>query len=230
MIQPQPSSAIRDGGRRRLVRLGLGIGALFSGAALLGNILIGLPLPITLGATAAVAFGGGTVLLWRAETARRAALLKTIGIGISAGFLATLIYDAAKFGLSQLDPSPYNPFEATRLFGQLLIGTAAPGPLIVMAGTAFHFLNGTMFGLAFTVLFARGGRTSVAQAGLTGAAWGLFLEAFQYTLYPDWLGIRLVDEFIRISALSHLAYGAGLGLIARWGYRQARRPQQRRLW
>ena len=58
----------------------------------------------------------------------------------------------------------------------------------------------------------------------TGALWGLFLEAFQLTLYPDWLGIRFVDEFVRISALSHLAYGASLGLIARWGFRQTGPP------
>ena len=53
---------------------------------------------------------------------------------------------------------------------------------------------------------------------------GLFLEAFQLTLYPDWLGIRFVDEFVRISALSHIAYGASLGLIARWGFRQTGPP------
>lgn len=210
----------------RLVRWTLGIAALFSGAALLGNIVVGLPLPLTLGATATVAIGGSAALIWRAESTRRKALLRTIGIGIGAGFLATLVYDAAKFGLSQLDPSPYNPFEATRIFGQLLIGTAAPGPLVIVTGTAFHFLNGTMFGLAYTVLFARGGRTSVAYAGLSGAAWGLFLETFQFTLYPDWLGIRLVDEFVRISALSHLAYGASLGLIARWGFREGWRASQ----
>lgn len=202
------------------MRVALGIGALFSGAALLGNIIIGLPLPFTLGVTATVAIGGGVLLLWRATPSQRSALLRTIGIGVSAGFLATLVYDATKFVLSQMDPSPYNPFEATRIFGQLIIGTGAPAALVIVVGTAFHFLNGTMFGLAYTVLFARGGRTSLAYAALTGAGWGLFLEAFQYTLYPDWLGIRLVDEFIRISALSHLAYGASLGLIARWGFRQ----------
>jgi len=204
--------------------LAVGVGALFSGAALLGNIILGVPLPVTLATTAIVVIIGTTFLAWRSTPARRRRMLRTAAIGMAAGILATLIYDAAKFALSQLDPTPYNPFEATRIFGQLLLGeTAAPG-LVVVAGTAFHLLNGTMFGLAYTALFAREGRSSVVYAALTGAVWGLFLEAFQLTLYPDWLGIRFVDEFVRISALSHLAYGASLGLIARWGFRQTGPP------
>lgn len=205
------------------MRLAVGIGALFSGAALLGNIIIGLPLPLTLGATATVVIVGAAILRRQATPAQWARMVRMVAIGAAAGFLATLVYDGAKFALSQADPTPYNPFEATRVFGQLLLGTDAPPVLIVVAGTAFHFLNGTMFGVAYTVLFARDGRTSVAYAGLTGAGWGLLLETFQLTLYPGWLSIGFIDEFIRISALSHLAYGASLGLIARWGFRQSER-------
>lgn len=210
-----------------MLRWTLGIGALFSGAALLGNIVIGVPLPLTLAATGIVAAGGVAFLFRRADEERRSALVRTIGVGVSAGFLATLVYDAAKFALSQLDPSPYNPFEATRIFGQLLLGADAPGAAVIAVGTGFHFLNGTMFGLAYTALFARSGQTTPLFAALTGAAWGVFLETFQYTLYPDWLGIRFVDEFVRISALSHLAYGASLGLIARWGFREGWRASRR---
>jgi hypothetical protein len=213
-----------DESSRRPVRWAVGIGALFSGAALLGNIIIGLPLPVTLGVSLTVVIAGATFLIRHATPARRAQMLRTVAIGAAAGFLATLVYDGAKFALSQADPSPYNPFEATRVFGQLLLGTAAPPVLIVVAGTAFHFLNGTMFGVAYTVLFAREGRSSIAYAGLSGAGWGLLLETFQLTLYPGWLSIGFIGEFVRISALSHLAYGASLGLIARWGFRQGGRP------
>ena len=45
--------------------------------------------------------------------------------------------------------------------------------------------------------------------------WGLFLETFQLTLYPGWLDIRTYSEFATISALSHVVYGATLGLLAR---------------
>ncbi|MGH2427460.1 MAG: hypothetical protein ACRDGV_01045 [Candidatus Limnocylindria bacterium] len=203
--------------------MAVGVGALFSGAALLGNIIIGLPLPLTLASAVAVVAAGLAFLLRRATPAQRGRMLRTVLIGAGAGILATLIYDAAKFGLSQLDPSPYNPFEATRIFGQLLIGTSSPPAAVIVAGTMFHLLNGTMFGLAYTALFAREGRTSLRYAALSGAGWGLFLETFQLTLYPQWLGITLVDEFVRISALSHLVYGASLGLLARWGFRERQR-------
>lgn len=209
-MQPRPAADLS----RRLLPLAIGIGALFSGAALLGNIIIGIPLPITLAVMLAVVVAGLTVLIWRARPEQRRRMGRVALIGVSAGILATLVYDAAKYGLSQLDPSPYNPFEATRIFGELLIGTEAPLPALLVTGAAFHFLNGTMFGLAYTSLFARPGR-GVAYALLSGVAWGLFLESFQYALYPDWLGITFVDEFVRISALSHVAYGASLGFLAR---------------
>ena len=48
-----------------------------------------------------------------------------------------------------------------------------------------------------------------------GIVWGLVLESFQIALYPDWLGIRFVNEFIAFSALGHVAYGATLGFALR---------------
>ncbi len=218
--EPNAGEAARPADLARyLLRFAVGIGALFSGAALLGNIIIGIPLPITLGVMLAVVAAGLALLLWRARPEQRRRIGRVALIGVAAGIMATLVYDAAKVGLSQLDPSPYNPFEATRIFGELLIGTEAPLPALLVTGAAFHFLNGTMFGLAYTSLFARPWR-GIAYALLSGVAWGLFLETFQYMLYPDWLGITLVDEFARISALSHVAYGASLGLLARWMLRR----------
>ena len=46
-------------------------------------------------------------------------------------------------------------------------------------------------------------------------AWGLFLEAFQVALFPNWLGITFYGEFVTISASSHLVYGVILGLACR---------------
>ena len=64
------------------------------------------------------------------------------------------------------------------------------------------------------------GMKVLRYAAFSGAAWGLFLETFQLTLYPQWLGISLIDEFVRISALSHVAYGVSLGMLVRWGLRK----------
>jgi hypothetical protein len=192
--------------RPRRLHWALGAGALFSGAALLAHILAGIALPLALALTAVLLL----LVVWsvwrRAAAAERQRLTGRAVIGLGAGVAATLTYDVAKYALAQWDPSPYNPFEAIRVFGLLLTGPAAPAGLSLAAGIAFHLLNGIAFGIAFCFLFGRRGI-------IAGIGWGLFLELFQLTLYPGWLDIRFYDEFVRISALSHAVYGAVLG----WG-------------
>lgn len=201
-------------GPRRRDRLLFGGAALFSGVALLGHILFGVPLPVALALAATTMLTVVAAVLVGMAPPRRAHLGRVVLAGALAGLAATICYDAAKWGLSQLDPSPYNPFEATRAFGSLLVGAEAPQPLIQFAGTAIHLLNGTAFGVAFvTVAGNRGHR--VRTAVLLGVAWGLLLELFQLTLYPGWLDIRAYREFATISALSHVVYGATLGLSGR---------------
>jgi hypothetical protein len=39
------------------------------------------------------------------------------------------------------------------------------------------------------------------------------LEAFTVALYPPWLGLTAVAEFVSVSLLGHLAYGTTLGLV-----------------
>jgi hypothetical protein len=135
-----------------------------------------------------------------------------------AGSVATLGYDATKFVLSQLDPSPYNPFHVVRVFGELLVGASAPALLVYSSGIAFHVLNGISFGIAFCLLFRNPGP-------LLGIGWGIFLELFQLALYPGWLHIRYYQEFAQISALSHLLYGIILGYLCRHGLSECSNPR-----
>ncbi|MGH2358360.1 MAG: hypothetical protein ACRDGJ_10170 [Candidatus Limnocylindria bacterium] len=189
--------------------------AMFSGVALLIHIIAGISLAFGLALTTLAMVGGLTFVLVVSTPDERRRIVRTIAVAAGAGFLATLTYGVSKTLLSQLDPSPYNPFEAIRIFGTLIAGTNAPVGAIWAAGVAFHLLNGTAFGIAYTFLFARGGNTSWARALATGVGWGVFLETFQLTLYPGWLDIRFYAEFATISALGHLVYGAALGGLAR---------------
>lgn len=195
-------------GRVRISRL-IGVIALFSGAALLTHILSGVSLALSLSVATCV-LAVSMVWLWRrASPVQRSLLLRLLRVGAVSGLLATLLYDGAKFVLSQLDPSPYNPFELIHKFGVLLLGAGAPDAVLNITGAAFHLLNGISFGIAYCFLFRR-------QGILPGIAWGLFLEMFQYTLYPGWLSIRFYSEFVQISALSHIVYGATLGTTCRY--------------
>ncbi|MGH9199414.1 MAG: hypothetical protein ACRD1T_27250, partial [Acidimicrobiia bacterium] len=193
----------------------------FSGAALLTHILADISLPLALSLFAALLLLAVLSILRRASGPDRSRIARIAAVAAVTGISATLLYDGTKALLSLLDPTPYNPFEAASAFGRALLGAAAPPAAIQVTGWAFHLLNGTCFGIAFGFLFAREGRTSAVYALLTGMGWGLFLELFQLTLYPGWLDIRFYEEFARISAVSHLVYGATLGVACRLGLRVA---------
>ncbi len=187
----------------------LGAGALASGAALVTHILSGISLGLAI-IVAIVLVSLVIAMLWkRIAFQERRRLATYVKVGFLAGCFATASYDTAKFALSQLDPSPYNPFEAIRIFGILLANSASPTTIIYATGTAFHFLNGITFGIAFCLLFKR-------HSILTGIFWGIILELFQLTLFPGWLDIRFYQEFIQISALSHIIYGVILGLTCQY--------------
>jgi len=193
----------------------LAFGGVFSGVALLLNILGGISLPLALAVMTTLLLIVLAAILRVSSPESRGWMLRTVAAGIGVGLSATLVYDVSKTLLSLLDPSPFDPFHVIAIFGALIVGTDADPVLIAAAGTAFHLVNGTSFGVAYLFLFARDGRTTRRRALLTGIGWGLFLETFQLTLYPGWLDIRLYREFATISALSHIVYGITLGLLGR---------------
>jgi hypothetical protein len=188
----------------------VGVLALFSGAALLTHIVWRVSLPLALAAAVTLLVFSAATLWRRATPAQRTMLTTLVKVGAASGLIATVSYDTAKYALSQLDPSPYNPFEAVRIFGTLLLGQPASEAAIYAVGTTFHLLNGVSFGVAYCFLFRR-------QGIVAGMAWGLFLEMFQLTLYPGWLNIRLYSEFAQISAISHVVYGLVLGKACQVG-------------
>lgn len=188
-----------------------------SGAALVVHILSGVSLPLGLAVAGTLILLVGGWVWGRASEDQKRSLGLLIRAGLGAGLVATVIYDTTRTALSRLDPSPYNPFEALRAFGSALIGTESSQTLVMAAGAAFHLLNGLAFGVAFCLLFAR-------RSVLQGVAWGLFLELFQLTLYPGWLDISAYREFVQISALSHIAYGATLGYASGALLNAERRP------
>ena len=195
--------------------------ALFSGIALLLNILFQVDLRVGLLGMAVVIGATFAFTMRRAGAEGRRAILRTIGYGAVAGVVGTLAYDVARVAMTTIDPSPYKPFEAIIKFGQLLTGSSARDATVTLAGSLFHLLNGTAFGVAFALAVVGKGRISLPRVTVLGSAWGMFLEAFQATLYPDWLGIRYLNEFLTISALGHVVYGTTMGTTARGLLRRA---------
>lgn len=215
--------------RRRFRPVGargvLGFVALFSGMAVLLNILLNVDLRLGLAVTTLGLVATVTYILRRAGATGRRWILRTFGYGLVAGVLATLAYDVARTLLAEVGGSPYRPFEAIVKFGQLLTGSQARDGTVILAGGLFHALNGASFGVAFTFVVIRDGTIGIRRAVLFGAGWGMFLEAFQLSLYPNWLGIQYFTEFLTISALGHLAYGSTLGPVARYLIRRSWRNE-----
>lgn len=206
---------VQRGIRPAVVYRLVGAGSLASGAALVTHILAGIALPLALILTYGLATLGVAVLLWQTPSQMRHLLIHRIKVGLLAGVLATLIYDVTKLVLSQVDPSPYDPFEAFRHFGLALIGPDSTQWVTYGTGAAFHLLNGLSFGVAFCLF--------LGQRGLiAGVAWGFFLEFFQLTLYPGWLDIRFYQEFVQVSVLAHAVYGGVLGFVCQRGLRENR--------
>jgi hypothetical protein len=203
--------------RRWVENAVIGVALLSNGAALVLHIVRGVALaPVLLVLWAAGLLAIGIVIV-RARGEVRRDLRRTFVVGVAAGLVATVAYDIAKAALSQLDPAPWNPFEATRVFGVALLGTDVPDAVARTAGWIFHFTNGATFAMSFAFILGHlAVRGPIWAVGL-GSAWGVGLESFQLTLYPGWLGITAVSEFQQVSFLSHLVYGATFGLLLlRW--------------
>lgn len=210
-----PRAYAPDRAGRRWAFAVAGLGAGYSGLAIVGTILTGAPLVLFEAVLVGVPVATAIVIVRRSPPPVVHAIRRVVVAGLVAGFAATIVYDVTRTLLSYLDPSPYNPFEAIRRFGIGLVTDAAPAALVAAAGLTIHFMNGSTFGVIYAVF---GGRhfMSMRAALLGGVAWGLTLELVQSALYPGWLRITTVlQEFLFISSMGHVAYGAALGIGVR---------------
>jgi hypothetical protein len=175
-----------------------------SGASLVVHILTDALLPAVFGALLV----GGAVLLVQAtsDPAVRARVVPLLRAGAIGGLVSTAVYDVARFALMATFDLHIKPFKALPYFGHALIGVEPHSTASWVAGVAFHITNGVCFGIGYTVL---AGRRNLLWA----VGFGLGLEAFMLTLYPDWLQIEAMKEFTQMSVFGHVAYGLSLGLV-----------------
>ena len=188
-------------------RLLISVPFLSTGGALAVFILTGISLLV--GMIAAAVLVAGAVVLARTrlpEPSRRLVRSQAVR-GIAAGLLATAAYDLCRLAVVSLTGITYWPFDVFSRFGQLLVGEAAPAGVAVAVGTGYHYLNGVGFAIAYMLLVRRPGI-------VTGLAWAALLEVFMVSLYPGWLGLRALGEFLSVSIAGHAAYGVVLGATA----------------
>jgi hypothetical protein len=179
------------------------------GAGLVIYVLAGVSLPF---AAAAVALLGGATwlaVMTAASEEQRHAVAARVKVGLRAGIVATASYDLARYGIVALFTLSFEPFHVWPIFGRLFVGQDASAGVALAAGIGYHAANGIGFAIGYALLFRRPGP-------LTGVAWGVGLELCMAFLYPSWLRIAALQEFLAVSALGHVVYGGVLGLAVRW--------------
>lgn len=197
----------RNGLRPMVAAVGIAAG-LSSGAALVTTITLGWSLAL---ATVFIAVPALVAVAALSATARREEqelFLTRVRIGAVAGILGTAGYDAIRALLEQLGLAVGRSFLAIPLFGTALTGLPPGDPVAVAAGWAFHAVNGVGFAIAYTLVAA-------GKAWWWGIVFALFLEGMMVSLYPGWLRVPLITEFLTLSVSGHFVYGSILGVLAR---------------
>jgi hypothetical protein len=181
---------------------------LSTGGALVVYILSGISLLLGIALVGALA-GVIAILVWhRLPAGMRPTVVHRVKCAAIAGVAATGAYDVCRLVIVRLFDLQFWPFDVFTQFGALLVGESVPSPVVTAVGTAYHYMNGIGFGIAYVLFIRRPGI-------VTGLLWAAVLEGFMVSLYPGWLSIEAMNEFRAVSVVGHVAYGITLGSVAR---------------
>lgn len=181
---------------------------LSTGAALLVYVAGAMSLLAAI-ALAGLVAGGVIAYVWRrADQAFRLRLWRAVQAGAIAGLLATAAYDLFRWLLIEVAGFSFWPFDIFSIFGQALLGAGQAGLWVTLAGFGYHVMNGLCFALAYTVILGRKGVWA-------GIGWAMALETLQVSVYPGWLEMKALNEFLQVSVFGHFVYGGVLGFVSR---------------
>ncbi len=183
----------------------LGALPLASGAALVVHVLTTISLGLALLGTAVIVALSCVVAWRRLPPIARVEVARRARAGLVAGLAATVAYDGSRWIAVNVLHDTFWPFDIYPIFGQAIIGMGHGFGVITAIGVLYHYTNGLCFGVAYAIILG-------TRGWWTGVFWALGLETLMLAVYPGWLHPRAFDEFVSISLLGHLVYGATLGL------------------
>lgn len=181
---------------------------LASGAALVVHVFSGISLGLALLAAGVIVALAAAFLWARLPESARLEAKRRVAVGAVSGVLATLAYDGIRWLLVSVLHLTFYPFDVYPIFGYAIGGTQLSGGTAAAIGVLYHYTNGVMFAIAYTMLFGTAGWWA-------GILWALGLEALMLSIYPGWLHPKAFAEFISVSMLGHVAYGTTLGALSR---------------
>lgn len=180
---------------------------LATGVALVVHMVTDRSLAAALGLALALALAAVVAAARHLSPEARAGARQRAKIGVLSGIVGLAAYDASRVLLVVATGFHVKPFKALPHFGRGLLGEGVSDTSAWIAGTGYHIVNGIGFAIAYCIAVQR-------PNWRTGIAWALLLEAAMILFYPSWLQIKALEEFVTVSLLGHLAYGATLGTVA----------------
>ncbi|MBI2677960.1 MAG: hypothetical protein HYX28_04185 [Candidatus Koribacter versatilis] len=132
--------------------------------------------------------------------------LNSLWVGILGGVVATVAYDGTRALVERSHIFGYDWTVPILMFGNWITGAPTSSALAKFAGWTYHYWNGVSFGVMYALAFGR-------IRWYWGIAFGMFLEACMLGLFPMFLRVSNKFDFILISMIGHVAYGAALGVV-----------------
>lgn len=133
--------------------------------------------------------------------------LHNLKLGLTAGLLATLVYDGVRITAMATNLFSYDAFYAIRVFGSWISHQPRGSAAAIVTGWLYHFWNGLTFGVLFTLTFGR------PRTWVYGLVYGIVMEIIMLGLFPVFLDIKDPTGFVVISLIGHSAFGATLGAL-----------------
>jgi len=175
--------------------------------ALVAHVLHVLPMPFFLevfGIPSLLAILGLGVY---AKKIKEEILVNGIWVGLLAGLIATIAYDGIRYFIERSHLLGYNGFVPILMFGNWITGQPTTSLAAHIAGWTYHYWNGVTFGVIYTLAVGR-------KVWWWGIGYGILMECCMLGLFPMFLRVSSKFDFIAVSMIGHIFYGATLGILA----------------
>ena len=202
-VPPRPS-ARREHGPLRLVAIAC---AGVSGLSLVAHVLGVLPMPYFL-----EVFGIPSLLVLFALAAwgrivDAGTFINGLWVGLWVGGIATVAYDGIRFLVERGHLFGYNGLVPILMYGSWITGRPTSSVAAKVAGWAYHYWNGITFAIIYTLGVGK-------RHWLFGIAYAMVLECCLLGLFPLFVPVTRKFDFVALSMIGHIAYGAVLGVLA----------------
>jgi hypothetical protein len=148
-----------------------------------------------------------------ARRVRAELFLNGLLVGSLGGLVATVVYDGVRFLIHQTHLFGYTGFVPILMFGSWITGRPVASAAAATAGWIYHYWNGVSFGIMYALTLGR-------RHWLFGVGYGILMECFMLGLFPLFLKVSSKIDFIAVSMIGHIFYGAVLGAsVQRFGTR-----------